>query len=128
MLQQLQGMHRVAAALQQPAAAAVALLEGVLGLGPLQGEKSPKSVPTTAAALVEGLKPVLGQLQVGILQDCRHAEHAWRVCETEQMLESCHSPSGGISRLLYGRHKTCIIGWTWGAACRLPAPLLCSVQ
>ena len=61
MLQQLQGMHKVAAALQQPAAAAVALLDSLLGRGPLQGERSPKSVPPTAAALVEGLKPLLGQ-------------------------------------------------------------------
>ena len=67
MLQQLQGMHKVAAALQQPVAATVALLEGLLGQGPLQGNRLPKSVPSTAAALVEGLKPLLGQLQVGIL-------------------------------------------------------------
>ena len=33
-LQQLQGMHKVAAALQQPVTAAIALLEGLLGQEP----------------------------------------------------------------------------------------------
>ena len=72
-LQQLQGMHKVAAALQQPVAAAVALLEGLQGQAPLQAQRSPKSVPSTAAALVEGLKPLLGQLQVGFLLNTCHA-------------------------------------------------------
>ena len=75
-LQQLQGMHKVAAALQQPAAAAGALLEGLLGQGPLPGNKSSTSVPSTAAALVEGLKSFLEQLQVGALQNTCHAGHA----------------------------------------------------
>ena len=92
MLQQLQGMHKLAAAQQQPATAAVALLESLLGQGSLQGNRSPKSVPSTAAALVEGLKPLLGQLQVGILRNTCHAEHACGNCGIGISLESEHSP------------------------------------
>ena len=95
---------------------------GLLGQGPPQGNWPPKSVPSTGAALVEGFKPMLGQLQVGTLQDTWHAEHAWRGCRIRGPLEGQHSPwyiswhSLPLTRVAQDMHRLDLRYCLWAAS------------